>query len=122
MSSSTNVIEEQLGKVRHADLSNFDKETNTYTIPKRTDIKIEEDKCYLVQLHRSFFNNQTVMLNWNSGSIPPGEFLSIDVLQSMNKMIKVSASTYNAHSEADFKPRFWNGWLSTDELTVIAKL
>ena len=57
------IIEEQLKKVERADLSNFDKEKNTYFIPKRQDIKIEEDCCYLIQLLPTLFTNDTVKTN-----------------------------------------------------------
>lgn len=57
------IIEKQLKAVERADLTKFDAETNTYFIPKRQDIKLEEDHCYLINLKDSFFKNETVKVN-----------------------------------------------------------
>ena len=57
------IIEEQLKKTENVDLSNFDKETNTYYIKKRQDIKVEEDQCYNLKLKNSAFNNTIVTDN-----------------------------------------------------------
>ena len=57
------IIEEQLKKTENVDLSNFDKETNTYYIKKRQDIKVEEDQCYILKLKNSAFNNAIVTDN-----------------------------------------------------------
>ncbi len=57
------LIEKELKKVEKADLSNFNPETNTYIIPKRKDIKIEEDNCYLVHLKDTLFSNETLRVN-----------------------------------------------------------
>ena len=57
------LIEKELKKVEKADLTNFNSETNTYFIPKRKDIKIEEDCCYLVHLKDTLFKNETLKVN-----------------------------------------------------------
>ena len=57
------LIEKELKKVEQADLSNFDRNTNTYHIPRKVDIKIKEDACYLIYLEDSFFNDQTLKIN-----------------------------------------------------------
>lgn len=119
--SSINLVEDQLKKVEYADLSHFDRETMHGVIPKRLDIKLEEDNCYLIQLHRSFFNNQTIALNWNAGSFPPSEFLKIDISKKLGKMVRVTGVTYKPETP-EAPSVFWNGWLSIDELTVIKKL
>ena len=57
------INEKQLKKTENVDLSNFDKETNTYYIKKRQDIKAEEDQCYILKLKNSAFNNTIVTDN-----------------------------------------------------------
>lgn len=109
------IIEDQLNKVECADLSHFNEETNTYYIPKRVDIKIEVDKCYLVKLKPSFFNNETLRINWNAGSLPKYDILTIDVSKITGKMIRVVA----VQPESNY---FWNGWLQSDQLEVIKRI
>lgn len=57
------IIEEQLKKINDADLSNFNKEENTYYIPKKQTIKIEENNCYILKLKDSTFKNTIVLDN-----------------------------------------------------------
>lgn len=57
------LIEAELKKVEKADLHNFNAETNSYFIPRRKDIKIEEDCCYLIKLKDTLFKNETLKVN-----------------------------------------------------------
>lgn len=54
------IIKEQLDKVTRADLSNFNEETNTYFIPKKNEIKVENNKAYLIHIKEDFFKNSVV--------------------------------------------------------------
>lgn len=115
------VVQDQLAKVEVADLSNYDKETSTYSIPKRVDIKLEEDCCYLIHLKPSAYNNQTVIVNWNNGSKPNHDYLKIDISKKMGKMIKVVSVAYDYYNKVDLSD-FWAGWLLIDDLDIISKL
>ena len=115
------LIERELKKVEKADLSNFNSETNTYFIPKRKDIKIEEDCCYLIHLKDTIFRNETLKVNWNNGSLPIYNYLKIDVSKIMAKMIKVVAVGFDNETQTDIS-YFWSGWLTTDEIEVIKKI
>lgn len=59
----SDLIKKQLEKVQIADLSNFDPKTNTYIIPQKKSIKIENNKAYLIYLNDSFFYNTTLKDN-----------------------------------------------------------
>lgn len=115
------LIEKELKKVEKADLTHFDPATNTYFIPKRKDIKIEEDHCYLIHLKDSIFNNTTLKVNWNNGSLPSYNYLKVDVSKVMSKMIKVVGVGFDFEKQEDLS-YFWSGWLTTDEIEVIKKL
>ena len=115
------IIKKELQKVEKADLTHFDPETNTYFIPKRNDIKIEEDNCYLVHLKDTLFNNQTLKVNWNNGSLPIYSYLKVDVSKIMAKMIKVVAVGFDNETQSDIS-YFWSGWLTLDEIEVLKKL
>lgn len=118
---TSKLIEDQLKKVEFADLSNFNKETNTYLIRKRVDIKIQEDHIYLIQIKPSCFNNDTVIINWNGGNKPPEGFLQIDVSKVMNKMIKVVGVSYD-NEQGSVTNKFWSGWLSLDDISIIRQI
>lgn len=115
------IIEDQLRKVEYADLSNFNPETNTYIIKKRVDLKIEEDGCYLIKLKSSAFNNQGVIVNWNNNSMPEYDTLKVDVSKKMGKMIKIVGLGFDLATNTD-TGKFWSGWLSEDDITVLRKL
>lgn len=115
------IIKKQLEKVEYADLSNFNSETNTYIIKKRVDIKLELDNCYLIRVKPSAHSNFVVLSNWNNGSIPTYEYLKVDISKLMGKMVKVVGVAHDYQNHQDLGS-FWSGWLSTDDLEVIAKL
>ena len=56
-------IREQLGKVTEADLSHYDEKTNSYFIPQKKSIKVEENNSYLIKLKPQAFHNETVKIN-----------------------------------------------------------
>lgn len=115
------LILEQLQKVEKADLSNFNPETNTYIISKRKDIKLEEDVCYLIHLKNSFFKNDTVIYNWNAGSLPTCSYLKVDVSKIMGKMIKVVSVGYDMNTKTDLSC-FWSGWINTEDIDVLKQI
>lgn len=115
------IIQDQLAKVAKADLGYYDPKTSTYFIKKRTDIKVEEDKCYLIRLKASAFVNDVVKINWNSGNIPIAEYMRIDVSKCVGKMIKVLGVCLDNKT---YQPNglFWNGWLSISDIEVLSKI
>ena len=119
--SVNKIIEQQLKKLEYADISNFDAATNTYIIPKKVDIKIEEDKCYLIQLLPTLFKNEVLKTNWNAGSMPMYNYMKIDVSKIIGKMIKVVGTGYDIETQTDISS-FWSGWLSTQDIKVIKKI
>lgn len=118
--SENKIIEEQLKKVEYADLSNFNAENNTYTIPKRVEIKIEEDHSYLIQLLPTLFKNETLKINWNSGNMPTFGYMKVDVSKRFGKMIRVVGVAYDYEKQTIINS-FWSGWLSTQDIKVISK-
>lgn len=115
------IIKKELQKVEKADLTNFNQETNTYFIPKRKDIKLEEDNCYLVHLKDSLFTNETLKINWNNGSLPTEKYLKVDISKIMAKMIRVVGVGYDFENKKDIS-YFWSGWLNTEDIDVIEKI
>lgn len=115
------IIQKQLQRVEYADLSNFNADSNTYVIKKRVDIKLEVDSCYLIRVKPSAYNNITVVNNWNNGNMPSSEYLKVDISKVMSKMVKVVGVAHDYQKHQDLAS-FWSGWLSTDDVEVIAKL
>lgn len=60
---NNDLIEKELKKVEKADLTHFDSKTNTYTIPKLKEIKLEEDKCYLIHIKPTLYRNEVLKNN-----------------------------------------------------------
>lgn len=119
--SANKIIEEQLKKVEYADLSNFDAEKNTYIIPKRVDIKVEVDKCYLIQILPELFNDSALKVNWNNGSVPQYSYMKIDVSKILGKTLKVVGTGFDITTQKDISD-FWSGYLPLKYIKVIKKL
>lgn len=115
------VISDQLDKVINADLSNYNPDTNTYIIPKKVDIKLEEDCCYLIYIKPSAKTNSTVNINWNNGSYAPFSYMKVDISKKMGKMIKVTGIEYDNITGQDLG-KFWSGWISMDDIKVLTRL
>lgn len=115
------IVEQQLQKVQVADLTNYNPETNTYFIKRRVDIKIEEDKGYIIYLKDSAFANVAIINNWNNGSFPKTRYLKVDVNKKMNNMIKVVSVGYDFALKQDLA-MYWSGWISLDNIDVVEKL
>jgi len=115
------LIGEELKKVQFADLSNYNQETNSYVIPQRKDIKVEIDKCYLVELKPSFFHKEDLYKNWGNTNQPHSKYLKIDVSKIVQKMIKVVAIEYDNEKKLDLSS-FWNGWLNLQDINVLKAL
>lgn len=115
------IIQEELQKVEYANLSNFNAQTNTYIIPKRSDLKLEMDNCYLIHLKPAAFTNEVVKTNWNNGSVPSQEYMKVDVSKVAGKMAKVVGVGYDNTTQQDLG-YFWSGWLSIQDIEIIKKL
>lgn len=118
------IIVDQLQKVSVADLSNFDPNTNTYFIKRKTDIRIEVDSCYLIKLNASLLHpiqNDVLTTNWNAGSVPQYEYYTVDVCKSVGKMIKVVGLAFDYENQKDLNST-WTGWLPLSEIKILEKL
>lgn len=117
------IVEEQLNKCSFADLSCYDKNTNTYHIPKYSRPRYELGKCYLVKLPKEIVKNPMSVLatNWNNSTAPQFEYLKIYVNKVLGKNIQVDSLAYNMETKEDINV-MWSGWLPTEEITQIQVL
>ena len=118
------LIEEQLSKVMVADLSNYEKDTNTYFIPKVSTPCFDVDKCYIIALNDNIIGqneNSLLISNWNNGSYPTEKYYIVDIVKKLGKMIKVVGLGYDMDKKSSNNIS-WNGWLPTTELKIIETL
>ena len=115
------IVKKQLSQVKIADLSHFNEKDNTYFIPQKKTIKLEQNKAYLVYLNDSFYYNDVVSSNWNKGSQPKDRYLKLEVENVMGNMIKVVSIGYDALNKIDTN-NFWNGWICISDIQVLQKL
>lgn len=114
-----------MNKVTEADLSNFDTATNTFTIKKKTTIKIEENSYYLIELKDSLLNSNelayTLNNNLNNGNPPKHKYYKVVVNSSLGKIIKVDGRAYDYATKTDLNI-FWSGYLLVSEINILEKL
>ena len=117
-------IQEQLDKVKIADLSQFNEETNTYFIPKFTYVKVENDRCYLICLDDVLLvenPNSILMTNWKNRTTPKCKYMKVEVVKNLGKMILVNGIGYDNNTKEDLNYS-WYGWLPVQNIKVISKL
>lgn len=119
MSNKLSLIEKELSKVKYADLSNHDELTNTYFIKQRKDIKIEEDKSYLIKIKPCIYNNIKLKNTWKY--TPEYEYFKFEVNKIIPDEIFVAGIAYDPISNLDIA-YFWSGWLTLKDIEVIKKL
>jgi hypothetical protein len=118
------LIVSELAKVKVADISQYDTNTHTYTIPKHVDVKLEQDKYYLIKLNKMLtvlHGNDTLSSNWNNGTYPAYQYMKVDVMKVLGKMIQVNGVYYDNDNKKDMNS-MWSGWLPTDQVEIIKQL
>lgn len=116
------IILDQLSKCQVANISNYNKDTNTYHIPKHVDKTLEQDKYYLIELDDvSMSEDSFITINCNGGNIPPSKYLKVDVIKIVNDLVNVNGIGFNMDTKQDTQD-VWSGWLSLSHLKIIEEL
>ena len=95
MNKQEELVKEQLSKVQFADLSNYDEKTNIYYIPKINQIKLKISHQYIIKIKDSLYSNEILKTNYNNNSVPPFNCYLIDIMNILNRIIKVNAIEYD---------------------------
>ena len=119
-------IVNELHKVKNIDLSYVTLDTKEINIDKVTEVKVElqKDHYYLVKVEKYIINppsNFTLHSNWNNGIIPKDEYMKIDVLQLMGKMVKINSIGYDIENNTD-TGNHWEGWLPISSITILKEI
>lgn len=116
------IIKDQLNKVQFADLSNFDEKTNTYIIPKKTDIKIEKYKTYIIELLDKCFDKEALInINWNRGKVPTSKYYKAEILNIVGRNVQINGLAYDLETKSDLNT-FWTGYLELKNIKIIETL
>lgn len=120
------IIKDQLSKVQIADLSNFNKETNTYYIPKYNAIKPIIGNYYIIKLDSQLLSEKSEIAkilasNWNNNYYPNSIYYKAEIINIMGKYIKINGLGFDYETNQDLN-NIWSGWLSLDNIEIIKKL
>lgn len=121
------VVEEQLKKVKVAQLPPYDETTLRMTIPKVNGIvksDLMEGQCYLIQVEDYIvkpFDGFSLHDNWNNGIPPKHNFLKAEVVKVMGKMVKVNSVGYDFMNKVDTMD-LWEGWLPKKAIKILEVL
>ena len=121
------VVEEQLKKVKVAQLPSYDETTLRIKIPKVSSIinsDLNEGQCYLIQVEDYIvkpFDGFSLHDNWNNGIAPKHKFLKVEVVKTMGKMIKVNSVGYDFMNKVDTMD-LWEGWLPRKAIKILEVL
>lgn len=121
------IVEDQLKKVKVADLPPYDECTLHLTIPKKVNGPTSDfvvNNCYLIQLEDYLvhpYEGFTLHDNWNKGIPPKHNFLKVCVLQVMGKMIKLNTVGYDYVNKQDTND-VWEGWLPRKGIKILEVL
>lgn len=117
-------IKKQLQKVTVANLGVYDDNTKCIYIPKFEKDKFDVGNCYTVKLDSTLLSpmyNTTLVSNWNRGSCPPCEYLKVDVIKVLGKMINVNAIGYDFNNKQTLSC-VWSGWLPVELIKKVERL
>ena len=116
------IIQEELKKIKIADISGYSDNTTEFIIPKTTISKFEKGNNYLIELDTSLLvhNPDSILeTNYNSNKIPSSKYYHIEVTEILGKIIKCVGVAFNINTrQPDFKC-FWNGYLPIDYIKII---
>ena len=117
------IIKQQLKNCSYANLSNFNPETCTFSIPKYVKPHFVLGQMYLVQLSNLLVNNteSVISANYNNGTAPKYPYLKIFVSKTLGKMIYVDSIAFDPQTKQDINV-MWSGWLPVDELTMLSSI
>lgn len=121
------IIEEQLSKVRIADLPLYDEYTQHLIIPKKDKATIgtlELFKSYLIEIENYILNPPdgfSLHSNWNKGIGPKCKHLKVEVIQLAGKMIKVKSVGFDCNNNRETE-EVWEGWLPSKAIKIIRRL
>lgn len=118
----TKLVQQQLEKVKEADLSNYDSLKQAFIIKKKENIKFLENQCYIIQVERTIINNnKTLLANWNKNLLLTADYYIIDIHQVLGNMLKVSGIVYNIETKQTIGI-VWEGWLPVENIKVIERI
>lgn len=118
------LIKKELEKVSVADLSHHDESNREFFIPRFKQIMLKVDSCYLIKLDKSLLvDNEmsTLSSNWNKGTLPPCEYLKVDISKVMGKMVRVNSVGYDFNNKKDLSVT-WSGWLPLPSIEVLSEI
>lgn len=115
------IIEAQLAKVKKADLSNFNKETNTYFIPKKNEINLKIGKNYLIHLKYDFFLNSSFNKVWNNNSQPSFYYCIAEIDTIENDKIHTNCIEMDIKNKTT-KSNFWKGWFKLNDIEILQEI
>ena len=118
------VVEEQLSKVKIANLPPYD-ETTTHLVIHKKDGVSQNDFIvggeYLIQIEDYIINPYegfTLHDNWNNGIPPIYNILKVRVSEIVGKMIKVSSVGFDISNGIELPDR-WEGWLPKKGVKIL---
>lgn len=115
------IIKKQLEKVKVADLSNYNEETRTFSIPKYNRTRIIEGNSYIIKLDPALVKpnpGDTFHVNWNKGVLPLSDCMIVEVGKVNGKMIYVFGLNYDLESDTT-TTGVWTGWLPIEMISII---
>ena len=120
--ANNKLIEEQLAKVNYADLTNYDKKTNTYHIPKNNKKVFCINKSYLIELSDYLLEdtNSLLQTNYNNGKIPNTKYYRAEIEKIINNNIYIIGVGCNQEGEINHK--VWEGYLPIKDVKIIKEL
>ena len=121
MNKQEELVKEQLSRVQFADLSNYDESANTFYISKINQIKLKVGNSYIIKVKDSIKEDEILKSNYNQGKNPPINYLLIDVLNILGKIIKVNSIEYDIVNNQTIG-NLWGGYLTIKDVEIIKEM
>lgn len=93
-------------------------------IPKRSGIKLQENRGYVVKLSDRMINaskDDPLVVNWNGGLIPSTKYYKVNIEKIMGDRVRVTGIGYGFDTNTNLSNTFF-GWIPIAEMEVIKKV
>ena len=116
-----NILKKQLEQL------GLDPTQKHFYFPKRQDIKLVEDQCYIIKLtDEALFPNPGAawVANYNQGWLPSHVYWKVDINRFLGDMVKVTGLAYDPETKTDIEDteNTWSGWLPLNCIQILEKI
>jgi len=121
---SSKLLEKQIKESDIFKTAQYNKDKDTYFIPKSTILRPEKYHSYIIEIDDSLLaemGDEITQCNWNKGKIPDSKYYKVDIENIVGKMLFCIGIGYDIVNAKEL-PTYWKGYFPKDKVKVLSEL